>query len=348
MQEKLSKQPALEEKVEAFNGFKAEERKQYLIKMFSQFSFAQMSEEIVKIFKIAIGKMIEDQGEMDSSKNWGLSTADAERCLFDIMRTDRFKQAIDEVVQRGDVVAEANISAGDTVVEAGAGTGIIALMAAARGAKKVYAVEINPKTVRVCQEFIKYCGFEDTIEIIEGDATNFELPEDVDVIISENMFTGLLLEPQMQIIDNLKRFLKKGGKIIPDKFESYMELVIAQGLEENNVTKNSFNGNIEVVSQKIQFDDVNFNKQEPLELNNTVIVIADRDGEVNAINISSLIKLTDDVCIKSNECDFLGQDELIKLKKPINVEAGKEYRVFFKFKGGDRPEDMVIEIEKKD
>jgi len=344
---KINEQNFLKERVENFEGFSEEERKKYLIKMFSQFSFAQMSEEIIEIFEKAIGKMIEDKGEMDSNKDWGLSTADAERCFFDIVRTDRFKQAIDEVVQKEDIVAESNISAGDTVVEAGAGTGIIALMAAARGAKKVYAIEINPKTVKVCREFIKYCGFEDTIQILEGDATNFELPEDVDVIISENMYTGLLAEPQMQIIDNLKKFLKKGGKIIPEKFESYLELVIAQGLEENSIARNSFKGSTETVSKKIKFDEVDFNEQEPLDINKNIIIMADRDGEVNAVNISSLIQLTGDVDIKSNECDFLGQDEIIKLKKPINVETGKEYLVSIKFKAGDRPEDVFIEILEK-
>ena len=336
---------SIEQKVASFEKRNPEQRKEYLTNLLRR-SFSEVSAEVIAIFKKAIGPLIEEQGQMSKDSRWGISTADAERCLFDLVRTKRFQEALDEVIKEEDVVAEANISSEETVLEAGAGTGVLALLAAARGAKKVYAVEINPQTARVCQKFIKFCGFDDKIEILEGDATNnnFKLPENVDVIISENMYTGLLEEPQMQIIENLKRFLKEGGRIIPEKFKSYIELATVSGDIGTSKVRRDVSNVTRIISGKVQYDEVSFDRKEPLGLDKSVEIEATEDAMVNAVNISSVIELTKKIRINSNECDFLGQDEVVALKTPIRVEKGKRYLIHINYKGGDRARDVRIEI----
>ena len=59
-------------------------------------------------------------------------------CLFDVQRTRLWKQAIEDVVRPGDVVADA-----------GSGTGILGVFAALGGAARVHAIELLPRFVRL-------------------------------------------------------------------------------------------------------------------------------------------------------------------------------------------------------
>jgi radical SAM enzyme (TIGR01210 family) len=308
--------------------------------------FASFAPQLEEIFLSATKQVSFEGKDLAPKTEWGLSTADAERCLTDVVRTEKFRQALRETIKDGDSVVEANVNTGDTVVEAGAGTGILAMMAAVMGARKVYAVEINPQTVKACRAFLEYCGFnQGVVEVIETDATTCDLPEQVDVILSENMYTGLFVEPQMQIINNLRRFLKPGGKIIPEKFFSYLELVEAPGLKPETVVRNEAGIPLKSATTRAQFDIVNFERDEKLDRQGMVIIRATNDTVVEAMNVSSVIDLSSKVRIESNICDFLGQDELVKLAVPVALKAGELYQINIDYRAGCKPQDIKITIE---
>src|SRR5665213_2085066 len=90
-------------------------------------------------------------------------------CLIDRKRTLAFREAIKEVVKPG-----------DTVVEVGAGTGILSLFAVEAGAAQVTAVELDPVLVKSLGETMRANHCEDKVQIIEGDALTVELPKNVD------------------------------------------------------------------------------------------------------------------------------------------------------------------------
>lgn len=95
------------------------------------------------------------------------------------------------------------------------GSGILALLACQAGAQKVYAVE-QDGIIQVARESAARNGYTDRIEFIQALSTAIDLPEPVDVIVSEihgilPFFPGSLAS----IIDARNRFLKPGGVLIP-------------------------------------------------------------------------------------------------------------------------------------
>ena len=73
------------------------------------------------------------------------------------------------------------------------GTGphaVLALLAAEAGARKVYAVEAS-SMAKKADSLVKANGFDDVIEVLEGKIEEVDLPESIDIIISEPM--GFLL-----------------------------------------------------------------------------------------------------------------------------------------------------------
>ena len=124
--------------------------------------------------------------------------------ICDRVRTDAFRRAIDAVVRPGDVV-----------LDVGAGTGILSLFAARAGAARVYAVEQTTVAV-LAQELAAANGVADIVHVIQGDIMDVELPEHVDVIVSE-WLGGFGIDEGMlvPVITARDRWLKPGGTMIP-------------------------------------------------------------------------------------------------------------------------------------
>lgn len=114
-------------------------------------------------------------------------------CLVDRRRTLAFRAAVEAAVRPGDVV-----------VEVGAGTGILSLFAAAAGASRVHAVEVDPVLARCLHDTAAANGFGDVISVIEADALVADLPLEADVVVAELVETGLLDEMQVAVMNALR------------------------------------------------------------------------------------------------------------------------------------------------
>lgn len=125
--------------------------------------------------------------------------------MSDHVRMENYKKAISKVVK-----------AGDTVVDLGCGLGILSFLSLQAGAKKVYAIE-KSDSIRLAREVARLNGLSDRIEFINDNSLKVNLPEKVDVILSETLGSFALEENTLEFtIDARKRFLKEGGKMIPD------------------------------------------------------------------------------------------------------------------------------------
>lgn len=147
-------------------------------------------------------------------ENWS-NTDFPYQCLLDFKRTKAFQAAIRTVVRQDDVV-----------LDAGAGSGILSFFAAHAGARKVYAVEVDPFLASCLARSIRANNLSHKIEVIQGDIHSATLPESVDVFICEMMDTGLMDEMQVTAINALyeRNVITAGTRLIPFRYETFIEL----------------------------------------------------------------------------------------------------------------------------
>jgi type I protein arginine methyltransferase len=140
--------------------------------------------------------------------------------LQDRVRTEAYRNAIQQVVKPG-----------DRVLDFGCGTGVLSIFAERAGASKVYALDRSSMLTAAENIFAKNgCK---NVEAIFGEGDTVELPGQVDVIVSEWMghflFAERMLEPLITLRD---KFLVPGGRVIPQQCSLHLALVNSKVLFE--------------------------------------------------------------------------------------------------------------------
>lgn len=133
------------------------------------------------------------------------------RMLADARRVTAFRQAITKAVRPGDVV-----------LDAGTGTGILALLAARAGAGKVYAVEPTP-IIKTARKIVEANGLGNVIELVHSCIEHACPPQQADLVMWEwigifGIDEGLL--PLFLLARD--RWLKPGGRLIPETVSVHM------------------------------------------------------------------------------------------------------------------------------
>jgi protein arginine N-methyltransferase 1 len=110
---------------------------------------------------------------------------------------------------------------GSVVVDLGAGTGILGLLALRAGAGRVYAIDRHP-ILRLARELAKENGVEDRISFIQADSRRVRLPEKADLVVC--YMPGIFgIDPEMaESLRDARRFLKPGGKFVPERSEVWI------------------------------------------------------------------------------------------------------------------------------
>lgn len=136
------------------------------------------------------------------------------------MLTDRPRQE----AYRDAILSNSSLFVGKTVLDVGAGTGILSIFCAMAGAKKVYSIEAS-NIAKLAEKVVAENGFDNIIEVHQTKVEDFRIQSNnvidsnqkqIDIIVSEWMGFYLLHEGMLDsVIWARDKFLKSGGHMFP-------------------------------------------------------------------------------------------------------------------------------------
>ncbi|XP_041669520.1 protein arginine N-methyltransferase 6 [Cheilinus undulatus] len=146
-----------------------------------------------------------------------------EEMIADHVRTNAYRMAI---------LRNSESIRGKVVLDVGAGTGVLSMFCVQAGARRVFAVEAC-SIAEQAASIVRQNGMEDQIQVIRGSVETVDLPEQVDVIVSEWMGYALLHESMLNSVLHARdKWLKPGGLILPNKAELYISPISDPVLED--------------------------------------------------------------------------------------------------------------------
>ncbi|CAN0109972.1 unnamed protein product [Ectocarpus sp. 6 AP-2014] len=158
------------------------------------------------------------EGE-DSLPMEEIESADFANYFYSYAELEHQKQMLEDdrrmEAYRNSMLLNRDAFEGKTVLDVGSGSGVLAIFAAQAGAKKVYAVEYTDMA-KHARTMVEKNGFGDVIQVIQGSAESIQLPEKVDVIVSEWMGYFLLRESMLDsVVVARDKWLKDTGVMFP-------------------------------------------------------------------------------------------------------------------------------------
>ncbi|MED6138379.1 hypothetical protein PIB30_073798 [Stylosanthes scabra] len=132
----------------------------------------------------------------------------------DKVRNDTYKSAIEH---------HADKISNKVVLDLGCGTGILSVLCAKAGARKVYAVDAGTDIASQAANIVEANDLSHVIVVLSGRFEDVKIDENVDVIVSEWMGQMLLGEEMLlRVITARDRWLKPGGVILPSSGTLFM------------------------------------------------------------------------------------------------------------------------------
>eukprot|EP00754_Rhynchopus_humris_P049844 Rhum_TRINITY_DN8608_c0_g1::Rhum_TRINITY_DN8608_c0_g1_i1::g.28972::m.28972 len=162
------------------------------------------------------------QSVVNTANDWHFSM------MNDVARNDAFRAALQ--------AATAAAQGGAVVLDVGSGAGLLSLVAASLGARKVYALEANKELADVSRALVrrnKAAGIVEVRHSMSTECAADDFQPRPNVLVSETLGTFLLGESALFYMSDARdRLLAPGGTVIPAGGAQYVSVVHSKRLRD--------------------------------------------------------------------------------------------------------------------
>jgi predicted RNA methylase len=264
------------------------------------------------------------------------------QCMMDRERSEAFERAINEAV-----------TPSDHVLDVGTGSGLLALLAARRGARQVTAMEFDPYVAGVAKTNFQSNNVSEVADVLVANAKSHEFSAGThfDVVIMELLTTGLIDESQVKAINNLHRqqVVRPSTRFIPCRQDTFVFLGNMQfellGLEMKMVRHlwSDFYDEKDLLrlTQEQILHSINFCSPCPESYSGNVMLEVFETGVVNALVFTSTTALTPTISVGST----LAMNAPVVFPLPARpVMKGQQVSLSLAYRFGDGFGNMVAEL----
>lgn len=262
--------------------------------------------------------------------------------LADDGRIAAFKQAI-EMTCRNQIV-----------LESGTGSGILSLLAARAGARKVYTFDIDPGVGSVARSNILESGL-DNVVFVERDLFDVGLADldgqPASVVIAENLSTWLVTEPQVRVLNHVNgRLASENAVRLPSEVGNHLQLAESRYRFEDLVTVRThyfeFSGipGPRILSDRCLFQLVDLRMPNPTTIEGMIEVDSVRDGTLNSLRLTSPIRIYREVGFEGS--DSLMPPVVVPLQEDVRVRRGDRVRLQIRYQTSSSWERFFCSAER--
>ena len=172
--------------------------------------------------------------------------------------------------------------------------------------KEIFSIEFDKNAFLCAKNNLK--SF-DNVKVINSNVLDFNFEKKADLIVCEMLDTALIDEEEVPVLNYAKKFLKKGGKIIPQSIYNTAELV---NLQRPYIHWDE-NSNYQSFSEPVLYSQINFLEDINPKVKVNLKFKSNKTGIVNGLKITTFTKLNENIIV--GPLPMLNPPLLIPLEK---------------------------------
>jgi predicted O-methyltransferase YrrM len=148
---------------------------------------------------------------------------------------------------------ERQVRPGDYVLDIGAGSGLLSMLAAKAGAARVVSCEGNPLLAEIATQVIASHGLSDVVTVIPKPSSQLKIGTDLDrradVIVAEIVDCGLIGEGILPTLRHARQhLLTPDGRLLPQSARVFGSLVMSEAVDALNRVSNVVGFNVGLIN----------------------------------------------------------------------------------------------------